>query len=323
MEHIQLGVKLLNKMKLDKIKKRTYLDSLAKWVLLVITLICASVILIIVGFILVKGIKPFINNYLIDGTNYSVNFFTFISGNTWFTYPNLYSIGYAILNTIYIVVFTLILSAIVSILTALFIARIAPKILGKGLEYLTELLASIPSIIFGVFGKGFVTNIVKNIASLFGMQTAGGLGSLSTILVLTMMIMPTVTLVSITAIKSVNKTYTEASLALGASMTQTNFKVVLKAANPQIFSGLILGIGRALGEATAISMVCGNSGSGPTFSLFDTTCTLTTIMMQSLSETEGLNYDIRFSVGIVLIAIILVTNITLNIVKKRISYDKK
>ena len=310
-------------MKIDKISKKTYLDKAVKWALLLVTLLCASVILVIVGFILVKGLKPFVNNYIIDNEAYKVNFFTFLSGSTWFKSPNIYSIGYVILNTIYIVILTLLLSGPISILTALFIVRIAPKWLSKTLEYLTELLASIPSIIFGVFGKGFITQIVKGIANVFNLQTAGGLGTLSTVLVLTMMIMPTITLVSITAIKSVPKTYNEASLALGATVTQTNFKVILKAATPGIFSGLILGIGRALGEATAISMVCGNAGSGPTFSLFDTTSTLTTIMMQGLSETEGLNYDIRFSVGIVLIFIILATNIILNIIKKRISYDRK
>ncbi len=108
------------------------------------------------------------------------------------------------------------------------------------------------------------------------------------------------------------------SLALGASQTQTNFKLVLTSAKSGIFSGIILGVGRALGEATAVSMVAGNADVGPTFNLFDTTRTLTTTMLQGFQETTGLNYDIRFSVGVVLIVIILGTNIILNIAKKKI-----
>jgi len=299
---------------------KTKLDKISEIALLMVTLISSSVIVIVVGFIFAKGLRPFTNNYLIDDSYYNVNFFTFISGLNWFKYPNDYGIGYAIINTLYIVLLTILISGPISILTALFISRIANKKLATILKYLTELLASIPSIIFGVFGKGFITKITMSLANIFNIQTAGGLGTLSSVLVLSMMIMPTITLISITAIDAVPDTYVKASLGLGATKTQTNFKVVLRSASSGIFSGIILGVGRALGEATAISMVCGNSGSNPTFSFFDTTSTLTTVMMAGLSETTGLDYDIRFSVGIILIVIILLTNIVLNIIKKKVSY---
>jgi len=107
-------------------------------------------------------------------------------------------------------------------------------------------------------------------------------------------------------------------LALGTSEAQTNFRIVIPSAKGGSFSGIILGVGRALGEATAVSMVAGNAGSGPTFDLFDTTRTLTSTMLLGLKETTGLDYDIRFSVGIVLIIIIIVTNIILNRFKKRL-----
>ena len=99
---------------------------------------------------------------------------------------------------------------------------------------------------------------------------------------------------------------------------ETNFKVVLVSAKHGIFSGIILGVGRALGEATAVSMVCGNKGSGPSFNIFDTTKTLTSAMLQNIHESSGLDYDIRFSIGLLLIIIIIVTNLLLNLINKKV-----
>ena len=142
---------------------------------------------------------------------------------------------------------------------------------------------------------------------------------LAAALVLAIMIIPTITLLSITAIKAVRDDQINASLALGASPTQTNFKIVLRAAKSGIFSGIILGVGRALGEATAVSMVAGNAGSGPNFNPFGLTRTLTSTMLMGIKETTGLDYDIRFSVGLVLIVIILLSNALLNFAKKKVA----
>ena len=123
---------------------------------------------------------------------------------------------------------------------------------------------------------------------------------------------------AITAIQAVDKDLENASLALGATKTQTNFKVVLTSAKSGIFAGAILGLGRAFGEATAVSMVAGNKLYGPTFNLFDITRTLTSTMLAGLKETSGLDYDIRFSVGIVLLVVIFVSNFILNKVKDKV-----
>jgi phosphate transport system permease protein len=132
------------------------------------------------------------------------------------------------------------------------------------------------------------------------------------------MILPTITALSEIAIRAVPKEIEYGSLALGATETQTNFKVVLTSAKSGIFTSAILGIGRALGEATAVSLVAGNARSGPSFGFFDTTATLTSTMLQGLKETIGLDYDIRFSVGIVLMVVILITNATLNFAKRKV-----
>lgn len=301
-----------------KIKSKTRTDKILKILLLIITIICASSIIFISLFIFIKGISPFIKEYNVNGELVKISFLDFLFGNTWFKSPSTYGIGYIILNTIYVTLISLIIAIPISILSALFISRIAPKILKNILNTIVELLASIPSVIYGMFGAGVITNAVNNLANLFNYQSAGGLSNLATSLVLAIMIIPTITMISVTAINSVPNSYVLGSLALGASKTETNFKVVLKGARPGIFSGIILGVGRALGEATAISMVCGNAGSGPSFNPFDITRTLTSTMLFNIHETSGMDYDIRFSLGLVLIIIILLSNIILNLVKKRI-----
>lgn len=300
------------------IKRKTITDKVVRYLLLSFTVFCSLVILVIIGFIIYKGLSPFIKTYEVDGVEVKVNFWKFITGTTYFTYPNNYGALYIIINTIYVTLLALLIAVPISILTALFISKIAPKKIGKVLNAIIELLASIPSVIYGVFGAGIITIIVKNLASLFNYQSAGGLSTLASSLVLAMMIIPTITMVSVTSINAVKKDVILGSLALGASPIETNFKVVLVSAKHGIFSGIILGVGRALGEATAVSMVCGNKGSGPSFNIFDTTKTLTSAMLQNIHESSGLDYDIRFSIGLLLIIIIIVTNLLLNFINKKV-----
>lgn len=301
-----------------KMRKKTRNDKIVSKAFLILALISASFIVIIVLFILIRGMTPFFKKYEVNGEYHSVSFWRFLFGNEWFVSPNVYGVGFVIINTFYVTILSLILAVPMSILTALFIDRIAPKVLAKILSTSVELLASIPSVIYGVFGMGIITSMVKGIANVFNIQTAGGSSILSMVIVLALMIYPTITTVSVTAIHAVKKNMVEGSLALGASKTQTNFKVVLTSAKSGIFAGVILGVGRALGEATAVSMVCTTAGSGPNFNIFKNTRTLTTTILNGIHETQGMDYDIRFSVGIILIVVILITNLLLNLIKKRI-----
>ena len=298
--------------------KKSIMDKIWRYFFLTVTLICSSVIIFIVLFILIKGLTPFIKSYHINGAFYKVDFIKFIFGSRWFKNPNIYGIGFIIVNTIYVTIISLLMAIPISILTALFIAKIAPKKISTILSYIIELLSSIPSVIYGMFGMGVVTKIVKALSNFFGYQSAGGLSVLTVAIVLAIMIIPTITMISVSSIQAVKKAYIEVFLSLGAFITQTNFKIVLSSAKNGIFSGVILGIGRALGEATAVSMVAGNPSSGPNFHPFEATKTLTSTMLQGLTEAEGLEYDIRFSVGIVLIMLILGSNLLLNLIKRRI-----
>ena len=255
-------------------QRKNVIDKISKAIFLLITVICASVIFVVIGIILYKGISPFLKTYMVDNLKTRVNLLDFLTGLTWEKGSLDYGVLFILINTLYITFLSLLISVPISVLSALFIVRIAPRWLSKILISVTELLSSVPSIIYGLFGAGIITVLVNNLANIFNYQTAGGLSTLATVIVLSMMIMPTITTVSITAIKAVKKEYIDSSLALGASKTQTNFKVVLTSAKSGIISGIVLGIGRALGEATAVSMVCGNALSGPTFNLFEITRTL-------------------------------------------------
>lgn len=305
------------KLKLNNPKRMK--DKLVKIVLFTFTLLSSSVIFIVVGTILIKGVIPFITNNHGLGR---VSLLPFLTGDTWLIgeafNSNLYSVGFIIVSTLMIALLSLVLSFPIGVLTALFIAKIAPKRLANLLRTVIELLASIPSIIYGLFGSGIILSLVYNLSAALGYQSKGGNSMLSSVLVLSMMTIPTITSISEVAIRSVDKKLEEGSLALGASKTQTQFKVVLFAAKSGIFTSAILGIGRALGEATAISLVAGGRRSGFSFNLLDTTSTLTTIMLEGMKETTGLDYDIRFSVGIVLIVVIILTNLVLNWIKRKV-----
>ncbi len=301
--------------------KNKMVDVIVRWVLFFLAILSSSFIFMIVGVILFEGITPFISD---NGGLGSVNFFKFITGDVWLRgeafNSNLYSVGFIIISTMYIAFLSLLISFPIGVLTALFIAKIAPKKLAESLRTVTELLASIPSIIYGLFGAGLVLKVVYELSALVGYQSKGGNSVLSTVIVLAIMTIPTITSISEVAIRSVDKEIIHGSLALGASPMQTNFKVVLSAAKSGIFTSAILGIGRVLGEATAVSLVAGGRRSGLSFDILDTTSTLTTTMLEGMKETAGLDYDIRFSVGIILMIVILLTNLILNIIKRKVGH---
>lgn len=286
-------------------------DAIVKNVFFALALICASIIVFVVVFILIKGIQPFFSIYTDDGVQGSQNFWSFLTNTTWNGGTLNYGGGYLVVNTLYLTILSLIVSIPFSILTSILITRIAPKALAYTFQTGIELLAAIPSVIYGLFGLGFINPIIAKISGTSGSSVLAGA------LVLALMSIPTMTLMSTTAIKAVNPNLIKASLALGASPTQTNFKIVLKDAQSGIFAGIILGVGRALGEATAVQMVVGNALSGIHFGLFDASATLTSQMLMGIGEaTPGtLGYDIRFSAGIFLILLILVIDLTLNYIK--------
>lgn len=295
-------------------EKKQKQDKLTKSLFFLATAISGSCIVVIVLFVLLKGVRPFLPGYEYG----TVSLSQFLFGTVWRQDQGIYGVGYIIINTLISAFGALLLAFPVSVLTALFIVKIAPKWLKPMMTTVVELLASIPSVVYGVFAAGAITSLVKTLALATGNSTAGGNSLLAVMLLLAIMIFPTMASFSITAINAVDKDLELGSLALGATKTQTNFKVVLASAKSGIFAGAILGIGRAFGEATAVAMVAGNKLFGPTFNPFDITRTLTSTMLAGLKETTGLDYDIRFSVGLILMVVILCSNLILNQVKKKV-----
>ncbi len=295
-------------------KKNRIIDKIFKYIFLLAALFASISVLFILTFVFIKAIKPFLPGYEFG----QQNVLEFIFGNTYRSDQQIYGIGFIIINTIIISMGALILCVPISIVTSLFCVKFAPKKIRPVLKSSIELLASIPSIIYGVFGYGVITVFVNKLANTFGYDSIQGLSGLSAIMVLALMIFPTITLISISSIERVSKSIEEASYALGASRIQTNYKVVLRSAKNGVFSGIILGLGRAYGEATAVSMVIGNAMIGPTLTLFAPSRTLTSTMLLGLKETSGLDYDIRFSIAFVLLVIIIISNLLLNIVKRKV-----
>jgi phosphate transport system permease protein len=299
-----------------KYKNKLRQDAIFKMLFQASAILSSSMIFVIIAFILIKGLQPFMEAYQY-GTR---DFFSFLVGTVYRQDSGIYGVGFIIVNTLISGFGALVIAFPLSVLTALFIAKIAPKRVAQGMQTVVELLASIPSVVYGVFAAGSITILVKNLAALFAIKTAGGSSLLAVMLLLAIMIYPTITSLAITSIQAVPEDLEHASLALGATKTQTNFKIVLASAKSGIFAGAILGLGRAFGEATAVSMVAGNKLFGPTFNLFDITRTLTSTILTGLKETTGVDYDIRFSAGIVLMAVILISNLSINFVKNRIGH---
>jgi len=302
-----------------RVHKKEIVDKIAKYIFMSSAIISSSFIIVIIVFIVMKGITPFITDN--NGIG-SVHLFKFLTGTTWLQgttfLSNAYGVGFIIVNTVYIALLALLLALPVGVLTALFIAKVAPKRLAEFMRTIIELLAAIPSIVYGLVGSGIILGFVYNFAEMIGIQSKGGNSVIATVLVLALMTLPTITAISEVSIRSVGRDIELGSLALGATKTQTNFKVVLASAKSGIFASAILGIGRALGEATAVSLVAGNAKSGPSLGFFDITSTLTSTMLEGLKETTGIDYDIRFSVGIILMVVILLTNMVLNFVKRKV-----
>ena len=221
-----------------------------------------------------------------------------------------------ILTSIYGTAGAIIIGVPVGLLTAVFLSKIAPKGLGAAVSTAVELLAGIPSVVYGLLG---MTLLVPAVAKTFGI--ASGACLFSAILVLALMILPNIVSVSVTALNAVPPEYEEASLALGATPTETYFKVSVPAARSGIAAGVVLGIGRAIGEAMAVIMVAGNVANMP--GLFKSVTFLTTAIAKEMSYAGGLQREALFSIALVLFIFIMIINGLLNFFLKGGDKDDK
>ena len=225
-----------------------------------------------------------------------------------------YGILYIILASLFGTTAAIILGVPIGLLTAVFLSEMANKKIGNIVGGAVELLAAIPSVIYGLIGMMVLNPIMfelerKIFSDNNSHQYTGGANMISAIIVLAIMILPTVISVSTSSLKAVSDTLRAASLALGATKEQTIFKAVIPAAKSGILTGIVLGIGRALGEAMAINMVAGGAVNIPL--PFNSVRTLTTQIVSEMGYASGLHRQVLFTVGLVLYAFIMIVNFVL------------
>lgn len=276
------------------------LDKITRATFLVCALIAVISLILIIGFVFFKGLNPFISG--------GKSFFQFIFESEW--YPNAdnpkYGIMPMIISSIYGTLGALAIGVPIGLLTAIFIAEVAPKNIAKIIIPAVELLAGIPSVLYGLFGLAIIVPWLQKTFNL-----PQGQSLLAVILVLAVMMLPTIISVSVTAIKAVPKAYKEGSLALGASHIETTFKVVVPAAKSGILAAVVLGSGRAIGETMAIILVGGNAVQIPN-SIFDKVRPLTSNIALEMGYATQSHQELLFSTGVVLFMFILLLNLVIS-----------
>lgn len=288
---------------MEKIKKTAkWLEKAMNLLFLVCGLLTILFVILITIFLVISGI-PAIQN---------IGLGNFLFGKVWASASARPSYGILpfILTSVYGTCGAILIGVPVGLLCAAFLAKMAPEKVGSVVRNVVDLLAGIPSVVYGLVGMIIIVPCVREIFHL-----PDGANLFSAILVLSVMILPSVISVSETAIKAVPKEYEEASLALGATKTETVFKVIVPAAKSGIVTAVVLGIGRAVGEAMAVMMVAGNVANMP--KLFGSVRFLTTAVASEMSYSSGLQRQALFSIALVLFLFIMAINLILTAIIKK------
>ena len=265
----------------------------------------ASVILITV-YLIVSGLPAIREIGLVD----------FLFGTVWQSTASEPKFGILpfIMTSVYGTIGAILIGAPIGFLASVYLSKIAPKSVRRIMEQAVSMLAGIPSVVYGLVG---MMALVPWIGRAFNVPD--GTGLLAAILVLSIMVLPSIIKVSIDALDSVPKEYEEASLALGATPIETYFKVSVPAAKSGITAAIVLGVGRAIGEAMAVIMVSGNAANMP--GLFQSVRFLTTAVASEMSYASGLQREALFSIALVLFIFIMIINGALNYFLKKGGLD--
>ena len=282
--------------------KKQLLETVVHGIFLILGLITVGCVLLITIYLIISGIPAILK----------IGLFEFLFGDTWQSTAAepLFGILPFILTSIYGTAGAILLGVPVGFLTAVYLAKMAPPTIKSVVSFVVSMLAGIPSVVYGLVG---MLVLVPGIRKLFDIPDGSGL--LAAIIVLAIMIWPSIINVSITALEAVPKEYEDASLALGATPVETYFKVSVPAAKSGIAAAVVLGVGRAIGEAMAVMMVSGNAPNMP--SLFQSVRFLTTAVASEMSYASGLQKQALFSIALVLFLFIMLINVALNFFLKR------
>ena len=244
-----------------------------------------------------------------------IGLLNFLTGAKWKPGNDIYGILPMILGSIYITAGAVVIGVPVGLLTAIFMAFYCPKKLYGLLKPCTELLAGIPSIVYGFFGMVVIVPCIRTVAALFGADISGS-SILAASVLLGIMILPTVIGVSEAALRAVPSAYYEGAVAMGARHERAIFTVMLPAAKSGVLAGVVLGIGRAIGETMAVIMVAGNQPR-LTGNMLKGIRTMTANIVLEMGYATGLHREALIATGVVLFVFILIINLTFSILKRR------
>ncbi|MCI8805566.1 MAG: phosphate ABC transporter permease subunit PstC [Clostridiales bacterium] len=283
-------------------KSADILEKIMNLIFVICGLIAVAFVILITVFLIISGVPAIKEIGITD----------FLMGDVWASTAE--NPSYGILPFITTSVFgtlgAIFIGVPIGLLCAVFLAETEYRGIAGIVSRAVDLLAGIPSVVYGLLGMIIIVPAVREI---FGLPDGANL--FSAIIVLTIMILPAVISVSETAVRAVPKEYKEASLALGATKTETIFKVIVPAAKSGILTAVVLGIGRAIGEAMAVMMVSGNVANMP--GIFKSVRFLTTAVASEMSYSSGLQREALFSIALVLFVFIMIINIILNIIVKK------
>ena len=281
-----------------KKKRGRVLETVMHGIFLVAGLITVCCVLMITVYLILAGFPAI----------YKIGLIKFLFGTTWASTATEPSFGILpfILTSIYGTAGAIVLGVPIGFLTAVYLSKMAPAKVRSVIEAAVNLLAGIPSVVYGFVGMLILVP---------GIHIPDGSGLLAAIIVLAIMILPSIIKVSVTSLDAVPKEYEEASLALGATPEETYFKVSIPAAKSGIAAAVVLGVGRAIGEAMAVMMVAGNAANMP--GLFESVRFLTTAVASEMAYSGGLQRQALFSIALVLFLFIMLINATLNFFLKR------
>ena len=285
-------------------KKNRLFENIVHGIFLILGLITVGCVLLITVYLIISGI-PAIEE---------IGLFNFLFGKEWASTaaePR-YGILPFILTSVYGTAGAILIGVPIGFFTAVYLSKVANKKVRAVIEAAVNLLAGIPSVVYGLVGMLVLVPAIREI-----FNVPDGASLLAAIIVLAIMILPNIIKVSITALDAVPKEYEDASLALGATPTETFFKVSVPAAKSGIAAAVVLGVGRAIGEAMAVMMVAGNVANMP--SLFESVRFLTTAVASEMaySSPGSLQRNALFSIALVLFLFIMLINATLNFFLKR------
>ena len=284
-------------------RKNQLFEKFVHGIFLILGLLTIACVLLISIYLIISGI-PAIRK---------IGLFDFLLGDVWASTADEAQFGILpfILTSIYGTIGAIMIGVPIGILTAIYLSKMASEKIKSIVGSAVSLLAGIPSVVYGLVGMIVLVPFVRNT-----FKIADGASLFSAMIVLAIMILPSIIKMSITALDAVPKEYEDASLALGATPIETYFKVSLPAAKSGIAAAVVLGVGRAIGEAMAVMMVSGNMPNMPN-SLFQSVQFLTTAVASEMSYSSGLQREALFSIALVLFVFIMLINLLLNYFLKR------